>query len=192
MAVIVERLRQRRHRGVVVDERRQPQALRKHEAKIEVSEAEVGAGAHPPGCELDHRRNPDADGGRARAAQRVDPGDDLLYQSLGAGDVGGPDERVAQPGILQRRNSHLRAAHVDADQLAIEHRPQSTFPPPADESGGRPRQVAAITGLRRALSPGAGGVPREPFQHLAGLKRRHSVAVLVREGFVETQRPLLV
>ena len=121
-AGVVERLRERRHRGVVVHEHRQPETLREHHAKVDVVEREVGAGADPPGGELDHRRHPHADRDRARAAHLVDARDDLVDQPLGARHLGRPDERVAQPGVLQRRNSHLRAAHVDADQLAIEHR----------------------------------------------------------------------
>ena len=125
-APFVESLGERRHGCVVVDEHRQAQTIPECATEVEVGEVEIDAGAHPTGGELDHRRHPNPDSRRTSIAHLFDAGDDLLHQPLGARIVGGPNKRVAEPGILQRRDGHLRAAHVDADQLAIEHGRQST------------------------------------------------------------------
>ena len=136
----VERLGEGRQVGVVVDEHRQPEALLEHAAEVEVGQVKVDARAHPAGGELDHRGHPDPDGRGASVPHLVDARDDLVHQARGAGDLGGPDEGLAQQGVLERRDGHLGAAQVDANQLATEHG-RSIYLPARPGRGGRDRRA---------------------------------------------------
>ena len=156
---------------VVVHEHRKAEPLFENRPQRDVRELHVHAPLHSAGRELDHRRDPDADGRRLPAANGFDRAGDLVDQRVGTRRRGREDLWRASSRLPCRvADRELGPADVDADQL-----PAHPFNSASARAASRAATLAGIVeqddvgGASRAK---AGGEPERRRGHLAGGRDR--------------------
>ena len=136
------RLGQRGDGGVVVDEHRHVQALAEQLAQRHAAQGDVHRRAGRAGLEVDHRRDPEADG--LRVARGLDDLDELVHQRVGARQLGLLEVRLGEDAVLEDGDRDFCTADVDADQ------PFSHCDPPYPRKAAAPRARRAGRASRHA------------------------------------------